>query len=50
MRQTTLALASALGFMLPAYAETLPEFVGETIVVTPTRFEEPARPRPATSR
>lgn len=46
MRQTTLALASALGFMLPAYAETLPEFVGETIVVTPTRFEEPAPPTP----
>lgn len=40
MRQTTLALASALGFMLPAYAETLPEFVGETIVVTPTGYAQ----------
>ncbi len=46
MRQTSLALALATGFLFPAYAETLPEFVSETIVVTPTRFEEPAPPTP----
>ncbi|KVW95447.1 TonB-dependent vitamin B12 receptor [Thiobacillus denitrificans] len=37
MRQTTLALALGVAFIPFAYAETLPEFVGETIVVTPTR-------------
>jgi vitamin B12 transporter len=37
MRQTTLALALGAAFIPFAYAETLPEFVGETIVVTPTR-------------
>lgn len=36
MRQTALALALATGFVFPACAETLPEFVGDTIVVTPT--------------
>lgn len=40
MRQTTLALALGAAFIPFAHAETLPEFVGETIVVTPTRFEE----------
>ncbi len=37
MRQTTLALALGAAFISPAHAEILPEFVGETIVVTPTR-------------
>lgn len=37
MRQTTLALALGAVFTTSAHAETLPEFVGETIVVTPTR-------------
>jgi vitamin B12 transporter len=40
MRQTTLALALGAVFISPAHAETLPEFVGETIVVTPTRVAE----------
>ncbi len=42
MRQTSLALALATGLVFPAYAETLPEFVSETIVVTPTRTPEKA--------
>ncbi|MHB0916849.1 MAG: TonB-dependent receptor [Thiobacillus sp.] len=37
MRQTTLTLALGVVFSSFAYAESLPEFVGETIVVTPTR-------------
>lgn len=37
MRQTQLALALGVAFVTFAQAETLPEFVGETIVVTPTR-------------
>jgi len=37
MRQTTLTLALCAVFSTPAFAETLPDFVGETIVVTPTR-------------
>ena len=37
MRQTSLALALGVVFASSAYAETLPDFVGETIVVTPTR-------------
>ncbi|MHB1214245.1 MAG: TonB-dependent receptor [Thiobacillus sp.] len=37
MRQTTLSLAIGVAFVTFAQAETLPEFVGETIVVTPTR-------------
>jgi vitamin B12 transporter len=37
MRQTTLALALGAVFIASAHAETLPEFIGETIVVTPTR-------------
>lgn len=42
MHQTRLALALGLVFASSAVAETLPEFVGDTIVVTPTRFEESA--------
>ena len=37
MRQTSLTLALGVAFIASAHAETLPEFVGETIVVTPTR-------------
>lgn len=37
MRQTPLALALGLVFASSAHAETLPEFVSDTIVVTPTR-------------
>ena len=37
MRHTSLALALGVVFTSSAYAETEPEFVGETIVVTPTR-------------
>jgi vitamin B12 transporter len=37
MRQTTLALALSAVFYTSAHAETLPEFIGETIIVTPTR-------------
>jgi iron complex outermembrane receptor protein len=40
MRQTTLALALGAVFISSAHAETLPEFVGETIVVTPSRFPQ----------
>jgi len=40
MRHTSLALVLAAGFAAPAHAETLPEFVGETIVVTPSRFPQ----------
>lgn len=40
MRQTTLALALGAVFISSAHAETLPEFVGETIVVTPTRASQ----------
>jgi iron complex outermembrane receptor protein len=42
MHQTPLALALGLVFASSAYAETLPEYVSDTIVVTPTRFEESA--------
>jgi len=42
MRQTTLALALGVAFIASAHAETLPEFVGETIVVTPTRTPQTA--------
>lgn len=38
MRFTSLALALAAGFVTPTHAETLPEYIGETIVVTPTRL------------
>ena len=37
MRQTTLTLALCAVFSSFAYAEILPDFVGETIIVTPTR-------------
>jgi iron complex outermembrane receptor protein len=47
MRQTPLALALGVVLIASAHAETLPEFVGETIVVTPTRFAEPDGVRPA---
>lgn len=40
MRQTLLALALGAVFIAPARAEILPEFVGETIVVTPSRFPQ----------
>ncbi len=40
MRQIPLALALGVSFVSSAVAETLPEFVGETIVVTPTRVAE----------
>ena len=40
MRQTPLALALGVAFISSAHAETLPEFVGETIVVTPSRFPQ----------
>jgi len=43
MRQTTLALALGAVLTSAAHAETLPEFVGETIVVTPTRMAESSR-------
>ncbi len=47
MRQTLLVLALAASCAAPVQAETLPEFVGETIVVTPTRFESAVQPTPA---
>lgn len=37
MRQTRLALALGVAFIASAQAESLPEFVGDTVVVTPTR-------------
>jgi vitamin B12 transporter len=40
MRQTTLALAIGVVFASSATAEILPEYVGETIVVTPTRTSQ----------
>lgn len=40
MRPTSLALALGVAFVTFAHADTLPEFVGETIVVTPTRFPQ----------
>jgi iron complex outermembrane receptor protein len=40
MRQTRLALALSVAFITSAQAESLPEFVGDTIVVTPTRFPQ----------
>lgn len=42
MHPTPLALALGLLFASSAYADTLPEFVGDTIVVTPTRTPEKA--------
>ena len=50
MRQTTLALALSAVFSTSAHAETLPEFIGETIIVTPTRApQELAAPLQHTS-
>jgi iron complex outermembrane receptor protein len=40
MRQATLAFALGAAFIASAHAETLPEYVGETIVVTPSRFPQ----------
>jgi vitamin B12 transporter len=40
MRQTQLALALGVAFIASAHADALPEFVGDTIVVTPTRMAE----------
>ena len=40
MRQTTLSLALGVVFASSAYAELLPEFVGETVVVTLTRASQ----------
>src|SRR5512139_691401 len=40
MHQTPLALALGLAFVASAHAETLPGFVGDTIVVTPTRASQ----------
>lgn len=42
MRQTKLALALGVAFIASAHADTLPEFVGDTIVVTPTRSPQNA--------
>ncbi len=42
MRQTPLALALGIVFASPLHAESLPEYVGDTIVVTPTRTPEKA--------
>jgi len=40
MRQTPLALALAASLAAPVCAETLPIFVGDTVVVTPTRIPQ----------
>src|SRR5512138_3194721 len=42
MHHTRLALALGLVFASSAHAETVPEYVGDTIVVTPTRTPEKA--------
>ena len=47
MRQTPLALALGIVFATAARAESLPEYVWDTIVVTPTRFEEQSPRTPA---
>jgi iron complex outermembrane receptor protein len=47
MRQTALSLALGAVFVSSVHAESLPEYVGETIVVTPSRFAEPDGERPA---
>lgn len=41
MHQNPLALALGAILIAPAHAETLPEFVGETIVVTASRIPQP---------
>jgi vitamin B12 transporter len=40
MHQTSLSLALGMAFVTFAHAETLPEFIGETIVVTATRTSQ----------
>jgi vitamin B12 transporter len=40
MRQTPLALALGVTLIASAHAQTLPEFIGETIIVTPTRVPQ----------
>lgn len=40
MRQTSLALALGVVFVSRAYAEALPEYTADTIVVTPTRVAQ----------
>ncbi len=40
MRQISFALALAAGFAAPVRAESLPEFTGDPVVVTPTRTEQ----------
>jgi iron complex outermembrane recepter protein len=40
MRQTALTFALGVVLVSSAHAESLPEFVGETIVVTPARFPQ----------
>ncbi|MGV8990340.1 MAG: TonB-dependent receptor [Thiobacillus sp.] len=45
MRQTTLSLALGVVFASSAFAEPRPDFVGETVVVTPTRFNDPGSDR-----
>jgi iron complex outermembrane receptor protein len=47
MRQIPFSLALSVALITSAHAEPLPEFVGETIVVTPSRFAEPDGVRPA---
>jgi vitamin B12 transporter len=42
MRQTSIAIALGVVFLSSAHADVLPEFVGDTIVVTPTRMPERA--------
>jgi len=42
MRQTALSLALGVVFISSAYAEPLPEYLGETIVVTATRTPQKA--------
>lgn len=45
MRQISLAFALGVVFTSSACAETLPEYIGDTIVVTPTRFSDLASDR-----
>lgn len=45
MRQSPLAFALGVVLVATAHAESLPVFIGETIVVTPTRFHDLASER-----
>lgn len=47
MRHTALALALGGVFASAVHADPLPQFVGDTVVVTPTRFESATLPTPA---